>query len=431
MLDIRPYSENDERFLAIVGRGNDLDAEIGLKTAEIIASVRRGGTAALLECVRRFDADLPGPEALRVGEDEIEEAWRSMPADFLAAIGEAAENIRRFHVQQIRRGYSHDDGDGVRLAKRVLPIRRVGVYCPAGTAPLFSSLLMNIVPAQLAGVAEVAVAIPPGRNGRTSPHMLAAARLLGVREIYKMGGAHAIAALAYGVAPVPRVDKIVGPGNAYVVAAKRLVFGAVGIDSLAGPSEIVVIADATADPAFVAADLLSQVEHGSGYESGVVLTDSREVAERVRREVERMTRGLERSEAVERALSRYGAVFLCGSLEEAVAASNRIAPEHLEIQTREPEKLLELVTNAGAVFLGPWSSEPVGDYFAGTNHVLPTAGAARFSSSLGVADFQKDISVIQYSAERLRRTGSAIMLMAETEGLTAHANAVRVRMERL
>ena len=431
MLEIRTYSPTDSRFLAIVNRGEELDAVLGARVAEIIDAVRKGGADALLSFIRRFDAELPNFEAVRVTREEMERAEREVAADFLAAVRQAEDNIRRFHAHQVRKGYRHDDGDGVNLARQVLPIARIGVYCPARAAPLFSSLLMNVVPARLAEVEEIAVAIPPHQDGSVSPHMLATARYLGLDEIYKMGGSHAIAAFAYGAGPIRKVDKIVGPGNAYVAAAKRQVFGAVGIDSLAGPSEIAIIADSGADPAFIAADLLSQAEHGSGYESGVVLTNDPGLAAQVGEEAKARIARLERGEAIRTALSRYGAVFLCRDLAEAVEAANLIAPEHLEIHTRAPRELLGKIVNAGAVFLGPWSSEPVGDYFAGTNHVLPTAGAARFSSGLGVADFQKEMSVIEYSAERLRRTGKSIILMAETEGLAAHADAVKVRLERL
>lgn len=431
MLDIRNFSRDDARFLAIVGRGSDLDADMGVLVANIIADIRKGGGDALLDYVRRFDAPFSSIDGIVATEDELAAGEKEVSAEFLEAMDLAAANVRRFHLRQMRESYVLDDGDGVSLAKRVLPIARAGVYCPAGTAPLFSSLIMNVTPARIAGVAEIAVAIPPRKDGSLCPYMRATAKRLGVGEVYKMGGAQAIAALAYGAGPVKRVDKIVGPGNAYVATAKRQVFGAVGIDSVAGPSEIVVIADRSANPRFIAADLLSQVEHGSGYESGVVFTDDESVAEAVNEEIAVMLQTLGRADAIRQALSRYGGLFVCRDLDEAVAAANAIAPEHLEIMTADPRRLLEKVTNAGAVFLGRWSTEPIGDYFAGTNHVLPTTGAARFSSSLGVGDFLKDISVIEYSAERLRKTGKHIMLMAEKEGLTAHANAVRVRMEEL
>ncbi|MCD8352226.1 MAG: histidinol dehydrogenase [Planctomycetaceae bacterium] len=431
MLPIRQFSPAEPQFLTIVGRAADIDGEIGSAVAAIIADIKKRGSDALVEYANRFDAPLANADALRIPTEAIAAAESKVEPEFLEAIRLATDNVRRFHQPQVRQSYEVNGPGGVTLAKRVLPIFRVGVYCPAGTAPLFSSLIMNVVPAQLAGVRQIAVAIPPRKDGSIDPYMLSTAGHLGVDEIYRLGGAQAIAAFAFGAPPVRRVDKIVGPGNAYVATAKRQVYGMVGLDSVAGPSEIVIIADATANPRYIAADLLSQVEHGSGYESGVVLTDSAELARAVAEETERMTETLSRADAVRRALTRYGGIFVCPDLLTAVDASNVIAPEHLEIQTAEPRRLLAHVVNAGAVFLGPWSSEPVGDYFAGTNHVLPTTGAARFSSSLGVADFQKDMSVIDYSSDSLRDNGERIILMAEKEGLTAHANAIRVRMNDL
>ena len=428
-LEPRAFSPGDPVFLAILDRAADIDADVSPRVAAIIREVRTGGEAGLLACVRRFDAPLSDPEALRVAPAEIAGARRRAGDDFLAWAKAAVENVEHFHRPQVRRGYVIDDGDGVLLGKRILPLARIGVYCPAGTAPLFSSIIMNVVPAKLAGVGEIALAIPPDRNGNVSPEMLAVADLLGIDEIWRMGGAHAVAALAYGAGPVRRVDKIVGPGNAYVAAAKRQVFGAVGIDTPAGPSEIAIIADSVADPRFVAADLLSQAEHGSGYEAGVVLTDSAELARAVAEEAERRLSGLSRGAEARRALSRFGAIFIVADMEQALDAANVMAPEHLELMIREPARLLPRVVNAGAVFLGPWSPEPVGDYFAGTNHVLPTAGSARFASSLGVADFQKDMSILEYSRERLRRTGPGIALLARAESLSAHADAIEARLE--
>lgn len=431
MIEMADFSVTNPKFLAILNRGKSLDTNVDAKVTEILTEIRTNGEPSLLDFIHRFDSKTITPETLKITPDDLAAANAAVPSDFLTAIRLAADNIKRFHEKQIRHSYDITDLDGVSLAKRVLPISRVGIYCPAGTAPLFSSLLMNTIPAQLAGVREIAVAIPPGQDGAINPYMLATAQLLGLSEIYKMGGAHAIGAFAYGAGQVRRVDKIVGPGNAYVVSAKRQVFGVVGIDSLAGPSEIVVIADSSANPRYVAADLLSQVEHGSGYESAVLLTTDRLLAERVRDEIVATMSRLDRFDSIRQALSRYGAIFVCRDLDEAVDISNVIAPEHLEIQTVQPRALLGGVINAGAVFLGSWSSEPVGDYFAGTNHVLPTNGAARFSSSLGVLDFQKDISVIDYSASRLRRDGGHMVLMARKEGLTAHANAIQVRLNDL
>lgn len=431
MIDIRQFSPDDEKFRTIMDRADTADAEIRDAVESIIDGVRQRGDEALMEYSERFDAVKLTPETLRVAPEEIEAAQKQVSQEFLTAISLARVNIRRFHEYQRRGSYVHDDGDGVRLSKRVFALKRVGVCCPAKSAPLFSSMLMNVVPAQVAGVQEIVAVVPPRPDGTIDPHMLVTARLLEVDEIYRLGGAHAVAALAYGTDTIAPVDKVVGPGNAYVTMAKRLVFGRCGIDSLAGPSEIVVIADETAKARYVAADLMSQLEHGSGYESGVVFTTSRDLAAGIKIEVERQVATLERQDLIRAALERFGGIFLCESLDEAVVASNQIAPEHLELLVADPEPLLADVENAGAVFVGPYSPEPVGDYFAGTNHVLPTGGAARYSSSLSVYDFVKDISVIEYSAERLRMAGRHILRMAELEGLTAHANAVRVRLDDL
>jgi len=431
MIEIRDYDPQDPKFLAILRRGETADAAVRPVVEAVLEAVRTRGDEALLEYTERFDRVRLDASRLRVAPAEFEEAKGRVSAEFLTALALARTNIREFHQYQRRTGYIHDDGDGVRLAKRVLPLSSVGIYVPAGSAPLFSTLLMNTIPAQIAGVGRIAVAIPPRPDGSIDPHILVAAHTLGLDEIWRVGGAQAVAAFAYGTASIPRVAKIVGPGNAYVAMAKRLVFGVCGIDLPAGPSELVVIADGLARARYVAADLLSQLEHGSGHEAGVVLTPSRDLAAAVRIEIERQLAGLERRDAIAHALDRHGAIFLCRDLWQAVEASNRIAPEHLEILALDASALVAEVENAGAVFLGPWSPEPVGDYFAGTNHVLPTGGAARFASSLSVHDFVKDISVIEYTAERLRKTGRHIIGMAETEGLTAHAAAVRVRMDDL
>lgn len=431
MIEIREFSENDEKFGRILRRGESLDGAVRANTEAILQNVRERGDAALCEYSEKFDGVKLSPDRLAVGPGEFEAAQAEVGPDYLTAVALARVNIRRFHEYQRRTGYTHDDGDGVMLSKRVLPLAKVGVCVPAGSAPLFSTLLMNVIPAQIAGVEEIYVVVPPRKDGTVDPHILTAAKLLGVTGVFRVGGAHAVAALAYGTATIPKVDKIVGPGGPYVTMAKRLVFGTCGIDSIAGPSEIVIVADRSAPARYVAADLMSQLEHGSGFESGVVFTDSRDTAAAVRIEVERQAAALSRKDAIAHALDRFGAIFLCKDLSEAVAASNLLAPEHLELMVRDPEALLPEVRNAGAVFLGEYSPEPVGDYFAGTNHVLPTGGAARFSSSLSVYDFVKDISVIRYSSQRLARTGRHIMRMAEIEGLTAHANAVKVRMNDL
>lgn len=431
MIEVRKYDVEDAKFKAILGRADTADTEIRSAVEDIIRTIRENGDKGLFECSERFDKVALTADNLVVSEEEFSAAQQAVSEDFLTAVTLARVNIRKFHEYQRRNSYLHDDGDGVRLSKRVLPLKRAGVCIPAKSAPLFSSALMNIIPAQVAGVDEIYAVVPPREDGTVDPHVLVVLRMLEVTRVFRVGGAHAVAALAYGTETVPAVDKIVGPGGPFVNMAKRLVFGQCGIDSLAGPSEIVVIADRTAKPRYVAADLMSQVEHGSGYESGVVFTDDRDLAAAIKIEVERQIEGLERKEDIAQALERFGGIFVCDNLMQAVEASNLIAPEHLEILAVEEEALLAEVRNAGAVFMGPWSSEPVGDYFAGTNHVLPTGGAARYSSSLSVYDFVKDISVIRYSADRLRQTGRHIIRMAEIEGLTAHANAIAVRMEEL
>ncbi len=431
MIEIREFLAEDKKFQAILKRAETCDSQIRDNTEAILKEVHDQGDAALVTFSAKFDKVELTPEQFRVSEQELESAQDNVDQDFLTAIALARVNIRRFHEYQRRSGYVHDDGDGVLLSKRVLPLKRVGVCVPAGSAPLFSSLLMNVIPAQIAGVEEIYVVTPPRKDGTVDPHILTAAKLLGVTAVFRVGGAHAVGALAYGTNTIPKVDKVVGPGGPYVNMAKRLVFGTCGIDSLAGPSEIVVIADKSAPARYVAADLMSQLEHGSGFESGVVFTDSRDMAAAIKIEVERQAANLSRKDAIEKSLKNFGAIFICKDLSEAVWGSNQIAPEHLEIICENGDDLLADVQNAGAVFMGAYSSEPIGDYFAGTNHVLPTAGAARFSSSLSVYDFVKDISVIRYSSQRLARTGRHILHMAEIEGLTAHANAVKVRMDDL
>ncbi len=430
-MDIRPFRFDDEVFARILGRGAEADADAFDAVREMVDRVRREGDAALFALAEEYDGFAVDADSLCVTQEEMIAAEREVDDAFIMAIAAARTNIRRFHEYQRRQGYLHDDGDGVLLSKRVLPVRRAGVYCPGGTAPLFSSMLMNVIPAQVAGVEEIVAVTPPDADGRIDPHLLVTARLLGLETVLRIGGPWSVAALAYGTASVPRVDVVVGPGNQYVTLAKRLVTGVVGIDMAAGPSEVAIICDRDADARYVAADLLSQVEHGSGMEAGVVFTDNELLARRVGEEVDRALDELSRADAARRSLDRYGAIFVVQDLAEAVAAVNRLAPEHLEILTADPEAVLEGVENAGAVFLGPWSPEPVGDYFCGTNHVLPTGGAARYAGSLSVNDFLKDMSVVRYSAARLTRTGRSIAHLAELEGLTAHARSVQVRMDDL
>jgi len=428
-VEVSTYSEDDARFRAILARGAGLDTLNDGAVRAIVDAVRARGDEALFRFTAEFDGVELTAASVRVGADEIARAREAVAADFLEAAGAAADNIRRFHERQKREGYTLDDGDGVRLEKRVVPLDRVGAHVPARSAPLFSSLLMCAVPAQVAGVREFALCVPPKPDGSVDAHILACASLLGLDEVYRVGGAQAVAAMACGTESIRRVDKIVGPGNAYVAAAKRLVFGAVGIEGIAGPSEIVVVADADADARLVAADMLSQAEHGSGAEAAVCLTDSAELAARVASELDSQIAALGEAGARARAaLERFGAIFVTRDLDEALDAANRLAPEHLELQVAEPRALLDRVRNAGAVFLGAASPEAVGDYYCGTNHVLPTGGTARFASPLGVADFVKEISVVEYTDARLAGTGERIARMAEVEDLAAHAASVRARL---
>ena len=414
---------------AILSRPTDFTPELEASVRKIVADVRKRGDDALLAYTRKFDGVALTAGHLRVSESDIEAASRNINAGLLEAIQASVDNIRRFHNAQKRTSWFMEDGDGVILGKRYLPLERVALLIPGASAPLFSTLLMAAIPAQIAGVPHLCMATPPQPDGTVHPVVLAAAHLVGVKEIYRVFGAQAVAALAYGTASIPRADKLVGPGHPSVQIAKKMVFGAVDIDMVAGPSEIVVIADADANPRFVAADLLSQAEHGSGFEAAVCVTPSKELAERVADEVERQAAGLARRDAVEKALRHFGAVVIVKDLAEGIDLANRIAPEHVELIVADPWAHLDGIRNAGAVFLGPAASESVGDYYAGTNHILPTAGAARFASSVGVDTFLKHISLVSYTERRLRETADHIIQLAEAEGLDAHANAIRVRQE--
>lgn len=392
----------------------------------ILAAVRAEGDAA----VRRYTAQFDGWDGgdLRVPPEMLERAWREADPAFRAALEAAAANIRAFHERQRRTSWFEPTATGTVLGQLVRPLDRVGVYVPGGRAAYPSTVLMNVIPAQVAGVREIAVVTPPNADGRVHPSILAACHLLGVHEVYRVGGAQAVAALAYGTETIRPVDKIVGPGNVYVALAKREVFGRVGIDAVAGPSEIVVLADATADPRQVAADLLSQAEHDP-LAAAVLVTTDRVLAAAVQAEVERQLADLPRAAIAREALERNGAILLAASLDEAVETVNRLAPEHLELLVADPWALLGRIRHAGAVFLGPHSPEPVGDYFAGPNHVLPTNGTARFSSGLSVHDFLKTTNVIAYSRADLVAHAASIVTLARTEGLEAHARAVLVRLE--
>lgn len=398
--------------------------------AEIVAAVRREGDAALLRYTAQFDKVELKPGELRVTEAEIAAAYDKVEPDFLSALRQAAANITAFHEKQKRSSWMDVQPDGTMLGMAIRPLKRVGLYVPGGKAAYPSSVLMNVLPAKVAGVPEIVMVTPPSTGGRAGidPYILVAAAEAGVTEMYRVGGAQAIAALAYGTESIPAVDKICGPGNIYVALAKRAVFGAVDIDSIAGPSEIVVLADDTADPRHVAADMLSQAEHDA-MASAVLVTASRKLAEAVRDELAKQLAGLPRRDIAARSLADHGAILLAASRQEAIDTVNRLAPEHLEIITGTPLEDAGLIENAGAVFLGPWSSEPVGDYFAGPNHILPTNGTARFASPLSVDDFVKKTSLIFYSRRALQDSARHIAALARAEGLEAHARAVEIRLE--
>lgn len=415
---------------SLLDRGLEFDQAKEAAVREIIRQVRRDGDRALCELTARFDGVELTPEALRVSREEIETAYEQVSREFLAAARVAARRIERYHLKQKPQDWSYiDEETGARLGRRYIPLDRVGVYVPGGRAPYPSTVLMNVIPPQVAGVREICLVTPAGPGGVVNPHVLAVAKLLGVTEIYKVGGAQAIAALAYGTETIRRVDKICGPGNIYVTLAKKLVYGDVGIDMLAGPSEIAVVADAEADPAFVAADLLSQAEHDP--EAGAFLfTTSPSLAQAVEVELAKQLARLPRSETAATALSRWGRCILVDSVEDAIALVNILAPEHLELYLGEPERYLPLVRSAGTIFLGGYTPEPLGDYASGTNHVLPTHGTARFASGLGVDDFLKRVSVSSYDYEALGKIADSVLTLAEIEGFTAHANAVRLRLQK-
>ncbi|GED67638.1 histidinol dehydrogenase [Brevibacillus reuszeri] len=391
----------------------------------ILLAVRKRGDEALREYTERFDR--VRLQQFRVSEAEFTEASDQVTPEVKAALVEAAANIRDFHERQVRQSWFTTKESGTLLGQIIRPLKRVGLYVPGGTAAYPSSVLMNAIPAKIAEVPEVVITTPPGADGKINPAILVAAQIAGVDEIYKVGGAQAVAALTYGTEQIRAVDKIVGPGNIYVALAKREVFGLVSIDMVAGPSEIAVLADDTANPRYVAADLLSQAEHDP-MSAAILVTPSQVLADAVAAEVERQLADLPRKEIAEAAVRDHGAILLVNDLDEGFAVINRIAPEHLEIMIDDPFAHLGKVENAGAIFLGPYSSEPVGDYFAGSNHVIPTNGTARFSSPLSVDDFIKKSSVVSYSKRDLRENGHKIITLAEQEGLAAHGRAIAERL---
>ena len=399
-------------------------ADVSAAVAEIIAQVRNSGDQALFELARRFDG--AAPDALEVTPAEMDTALAQLDPALRAAMERAAENIRAFHSAQKREGFCLRRADGTYIGQKITPIERVGLYIPGGTASYPSTVFMNAIPAQIAGCSEIVMVSPPSKSGTIAAPILAAARLAGVTRVFKAGGAQAIAALAYGTETIPRVDKIVGPGNAYVAEAKRQVFGRVSIDMIAGPSEILVVADETCDARYAAADLLSQAEHDR-LASAVLVTDSQALAEAVSCEVERQLACLPREAIARESIERFGRILVTDDLPAAIEAANELAPEHLELCVAEPEKWLPLVRNAGSVFLGRYCPESLGDYLAGPNHTLPTSGTARFSSPLSVDDFIKKTQYTYYTPEALAEVAQDIAVFARAEGLEAHARAALIR----
>lgn len=397
--------------------------------AGIIDSVRADGDKAVFELTKRFDKWDINCSNVRVTEDEINDAYASFDSDLIRIMERSAANIRSYHEKQLQNSWIDTGSDGTVLGQKITPIENVGVYVPGGKAAYPSSTLMCIIPALVAGVGRIIMTTPAGADGKVAPSTLVAAKITGINEIYKIGGAQAIAAMAFGTETVPKVDKIVGPGNIFVALAKKAVFGHVSIDSVAGPSEILVIADETADPKYVAADLLSQAEHDE-LASAILITTSSSLAGEVSGYVEKFTAKLERKDIIQRSLDNYGYILVADNEDDAVEAANRIASEHVELLTKDPYQTMTRIKNAGAIFLGEYSSEPLGDYFAGPDHVLPTNGTAKFFSPLGVDSFIKRSSIIAYSKGALEKACDDIMKFAQAEGLTAHANSIGVRFDK-
>lgn len=398
------------------------------KVANIIEAVKEKKDEAVLEYTARFDGCQLTAETMQVSQQEIEEAYQAADAEFIRVMERARDNIRRFHEKQLHNSWFDAKEDGTILGQKITPIARVGVYVPGGKAAYPSSVLMNVIPAKVAGVREIVMVTPPGKDGRVNPGTLVAAKVAGVDRIFKAGGAQAIAALAFGTSVIPKADKIVGPGNIFVALAKKAVYGHVSIDSIAGPSEILVLADETANPRYVAADLLSQAEHDE-LASAILITTDADLAQKVSDQVDSFIQELSRADIIRQSIENYGYILLAKDMDEAIECANEIASEHLEILTREPFAVMTKIQNAGAIFLGEYSSEPLGDYFAGPNHILPTNGTAKFFSPLNVDDFCKKSSIISYSRQALEAAEADIRLFAEKEGLTAHANSIKVRFE--
>lgn len=423
-------SENTKKDIleTLLKRSPNSYGKFEASVAAILADVKEKGDEAVFDYTKRFDGADINAGNIVVTKDEIDEAYSLVDEQLVEVIRKALVNIREYHAKQKQYSWFDSTPNGTILGQKVTPLNRVGVYVPGGKAAYPSSVLMNIIPAKVAGVSQIIMTTPPGKDGRVNPGTLVAANEAGVDVIYKVGGAQAIAAMAYGTGSIRKVDKIVGPGNIYVALAKKAVYGHVSIDSIAGPSEILVIADETANPRYVAADLLSQAEHDE-MASSILITTSEELADKVSKEIDGFVAELSRSEIISKSLENYGYILIAKDIDEAVETANEIASEHLEIVTKDPFTVMTRIRNAGAIFLGEYSSEPLGDYFAGPNHVLPTNGTAKFFSPLGVDDFIKKSSIISYSREALEPIHEDIIKFANAERLTAHANSIKVRFE--
>jgi len=425
-----PSKSAEKKVASIAKRGLGFKKKDVLAVTRILEDVRKNGDKALIKYANRFDSPALTLESIQATSQEINNAAKNVDRSFVRALNRAAGQIESFHKQQLSKSWDYTERPGTLLGQLVNPVDVAGVYVPGGMGgetPLVSSVLMGAIPARIAGVKHIAMVTPPTRDGTVNPYLLAAAKRVEVDAVYKVGSAWAIAALAYGTETIPKVDVIVGPGNIYVTLAKKIVAGTVGIDMLAGPSEILVIADSTAKPDFIAADLLSQAEHDT-LASAILVTDSKATAKAVAATVDKQLENLARKEIARESLARFGAIMIVPDLDAAIELSNRIAPEHLELQIKDPFAYLGRIRNAGAVFMGNFTPEPVGDYIAGPNHVLPTAGTARFSSALSVDNFIKKTSLIQYSKAALKREARDIIRLAEIEGLGAHANSIKIRL---
>lgn len=423
---IRVNGTDETAFLKkLRARASSVNDEVTASVTEIIRNVRDRGDEAVREYTVRFDGQ--APDCFEVDREEINDALTEADPDYVNALLNAVANITDFHTRQKQQSFIDARENGVIMGQRIRGLKRVGLYVPGGTAAYPSSVLMNAIPAKIAGVGEIVMVTPPLKNGKANPDILVAAALCGVDRVFLLGGAQAVAALAYGTESVPKVDKIVGPGNIFVATAKRLLFGEVDIDMIAGPSEILILADETANSSYLAADLMSQAEHDR-LASAILVTTSEQVARETIKELAEQVQTLTRKEIIEESLANYGAIFICGTVEQAVDMANDLAPEHLEVMMKDPMQYIGRLDNAGSVFLGQYSPEPLGDYYAGPNHVLPTSGTARFFSPLGVDAFIKKSSYICYTEQALRDAKDDIILLAEKERLTAHANSIRVRL---